>query len=303
LRRKLKAVRARWQAARLSLRNRWSAESLLDPSGPVVSLTTHPGRLDLAFHAIESIGNGYLKPSRIILWITDEESRRRLPITLRRLEKRGLSIEQSEELGPHTKYYPYVERSCTFDAPLVTADDDVIYPRDWLAKLSAAHQSNPEVIHCFRARRMRTTERRLVPYNSWLTCADTRPSHLNFVTGTLGAIYPPGFLRCLKQSGKAFQRCCPTADDIWLTTVALRGGFKIAQLGDRRGNMPTVPNSQKKRLFDLNVLRGENQVQLIRTLSEADLATLQYEQKMELQEQRHSPVRGLAARGVACGNP
>ena len=59
-----------------------------------------------------------------------------------------------------------------------------------------------------------------------------------------------------------------------LTVVALRGGFPVAQLYDTPKHFPAVPNSQTKRLYDLNVVLGENQVQLMRTLSEADLAAL-----------------------------
>jgi hypothetical protein len=59
-----------------------------------------------------------------------------------------------------------------------------------------------------------------------------------------------------------------------LTVIALRGGFKIAQLCDMPRFFTTIPNSQTKRLYDLNVVLGENQVQLMRTLSKADLSAL-----------------------------
>ena len=103
---------------------------------------------------------------------------------------------------------------------------------------------------------------------------DTRPSHLNFITGVSGVIYPPDYLRYLKGHGTEFTRCCPHADDIWLTAVALRGGFKIAQLDPKPRLFATIPGSQSKRLYDLNVVLGENQVQLMATLSKADLALL-----------------------------
>jgi len=119
---------------------------------------------------------------------------------------------------------------------------------------------------------------RTTPYNSWAPCDDMRPSHLNLITGVSGVIYPPEYLRHLKQSGTDFMRCCPHSDDIWLTVVALRGGFKIAQLYDTPRVFTTIPRSQAKRLYDLNVVLGENQVQLMRTLSESDLAALRSHQ-------------------------
>jgi hypothetical protein len=274
-----KALRAWLKKCRLSLRNRWSNESLLDPSGPVISMTTHPSRRNLVSHAIESIARGTRKPSSLHLWITDEKFCLHLPPALLRLKARGLEIHFTENLGPHTKYYPYVKGESEFDRPLVTADDDIMYPRDWLQKLIAGYEADPAAIHCFRAHRIRMNGAQLAPYNSWHHCEDTVPSHLNFLTGVSGVIYPPGYLNYLKRQGDAFRQCCPHADDIWLTIVALRGGFKVAQLENRRRYFATIPHSQKKRLYDLNVIMGGNQIQLMKTLSEVDLSALHHHQK------------------------
>ena len=237
-------------------------------------MTTQPHRLEQVFYTIESIARGRRKPSRIHLWITDSKSYSNLPSTLRRLEARGLEIHLTEDLGPHTKYFPYINRETAFDTPLVTADDDVLYPQNWLEQLIRGHEANPSAIHCFRAHRIRMANARPAPYNGWAACEDTRPSHLNFITGVSGVIYPPGYLQYLKQCGTGFTSCCPHADDIWLTVIALRGGFKIAQLFDEPRYFTTIPDSQKTRLYNLNVISGENQVQLIKTLSKADLSAL-----------------------------
>lgn len=258
----------------LYLRNRWSKETILDPSGPALSLTTHGYRLDLVFYAIESIGLGSRKPSRITLWLQDEEAYVKPPETLRRLQSRGLEIHLSEDLGPHTKYYPYIDRESEFDAPLVTADDDILYPRDWLQQLIEAYEANPSAVHCYRVHRMRLNNKRFMPYNEWGRCLSTSPTHLNFITGVSGVIYPPNFLEYLKHQGRAFTHCCPASDDIWLTVNALRGGFKIAQVKDAPVNFGMILGSQKRRLYTSNVQAGDNQYQLMRTFSEADLAEL-----------------------------
>ena len=87
-------------------------------------------------------------------------------------------------------------------------------------------------------------------------------------------IYPPGYLQYLKQQGKALTQSCPYADDIWLSMNALRSGFKVAQVGSRQRLFPTIPGSQKERLYAINVLSGLNQAQLRRTYSEGDLMML-----------------------------
>jgi len=278
-RQRVAAARTRPDLYRLSLKNKRSGDSLLDPAGPVLSMTTQPHRLGLVHYAIESIARGTRKPSRLHLWISDEKSYSNLPSTLQRLRSRGLEIHLTEDFGPHTKYYPHVRRESRFDAPLVTADDDVIYPQDWLEQLIRSHETDPSAIHCFRAHRIRIADSRPTPYNGWAPCGDRRPSHLNFLTGVSGVIYPTEYLRYLKQFGTEFTQCSPHSDDIWLTVIALRGGFKIAQVSDTPRFFTTIPRSQSKRLYNLNVILGENQVQLMRTLSKGDLAALLSHQK------------------------
>ena len=273
-RRSMERMRIRLQMLDFYLRNRWSKESVLDPSGPVLSMTSQRHRLELAFYALESIVKGSRKPSRIILWLTDEESCSNPPETIQRLKARGLEIHHAEELGPHTKYYPYIERERNLAVPLVTADDDKLYPRGFIKLLVDAYEGDASAIHCFRAHRIGMSDGQLMPYNYWLPCEDTQPSHLNFVTGVSGVIYPPGYLKYLKQQGKAFTQSCPYADDIWLSVNALRSGFKVAQVGRKQGLFSTIPGSQKQRLYNTNVLSGLNQVQLRKTYSEADLLAL-----------------------------
>jgi hypothetical protein len=269
-----KQMRIRLQMLDLYLRNKWSEESALDPSGPVVSMTSQCHRLELAFYALESIAAGSRKPSRMILWLTDEDSCSNPPETIERLKARGLEIHHSEELGPHTKYYPYIDRETDMVVPLVTADDDTLYPNDFIKQLTEAYKADTSTIHCFRAHRISMSCGRLMPYNSWTPCVDREPSHLNFITGVSGVIYPPEYLKYLKQQGKAFTQACPHGDDIWLSVNALRGGFKVAQIGRKQCLFPTIPKTQKRRLFDINVLSGLNQAQLRKTYSEADLMAL-----------------------------
>ena len=264
----------RLQLLDIYLRNRWSREFVLDPSGPVLSMTSQCHRLELAFYALESIAMGSRKPSRMILWLTDEESCSNPPETIQRLKTRGLEIHHAEELGPHTKYYPYIDRESDLAVPLVTADDDKLYPRDFIKQLIDAYEADASVIHCFRAHRIGMSNGRLMPYNYWFPCEGRQPSHLNFITGVSGVIYPPRYLKYLKQQGKAFTQSCPYGDDIWLSVNALRSGFKVAQVGSKQGLFSTIPGSQKQRLYNTNVLSGLNQVQLRKTYSEADLLAL-----------------------------
>jgi hypothetical protein len=285
IRQALRAPRRRWDRFRSSLdearnlaplafRNWFSNQSLLDASGPPVSITTHGNRVHRVHYAIESIASATLKPSRIILWVSERESFEHLPPQLRRLMARGLEVRLCEELGPHTKYFPYLELTDRSDGPLVTADDDVIYPPFWLAKLAAAHAAAPDRIHCHRARRIGFSGSELAPYATWKLVEDRFPSHLNFITGVGGAIYPPAFLQFLAQAGRGFEQCCPRSDDVWLTVNAIRAGIPVGQVRNRPFGLWSIPGTQDQRLFDENVRNGGNQIQLRRTFTQEDVAIL-----------------------------
>ena len=259
---------------RLKLWNVISQEPLNTSSGPVVSLTTYGKRTKSVYLTIESIGLGIVRPSRIILWLDDLSIISNLPTSLRRLERRGLEIKTCENFGPHKKYYPYVEDRTTFECPLVTADDDVIYPSDWLYKLVRAFEEDSSNVSCHRAREVLLSGHRVAPYISWPYCSSNHPSFRFFATGVCGVIYPPGFQQHLKTAGRAFMDICPKADDLWLHVMALRSGYKIRQITSEALDFPEIPGTQEQALFKSNQFGGENDQQILRTYNDADIALL-----------------------------
>ena len=69
----------------------------------------------------------------MILWIDEELEDEPLPHGLRRLQRRGLEVRyHKDDMGPHMKYFPYVNSASGHLRPLVTADDDKRYSKEWL---------------------------------------------------------------------------------------------------------------------------------------------------------------------------
>ncbi|MDR3413234.1 MAG: hypothetical protein P4L87_20160, partial [Formivibrio sp.] len=60
------------QIGLLFLINRLGSRAVTEQGGPVVSLTTYKKRSKKVYLAIESIADGDVRPSRLILWIDDE---------------------------------------------------------------------------------------------------------------------------------------------------------------------------------------------------------------------------------------
>ena len=258
--------------------NRISKKPVTEQGGPVVSMTTYGARSQTAYLAIESIARGTARPSRLILWIDEEELFRRLPATIRRLQMRGLEVRWSQGYGSHTKYYPYIESENTFREPLVTADDDVLYPRYWLRKLIDANREYPENVNCYWAFVMETDNTGIGRYATFKACSSTLPSTRNIALGVMGVIYPPPFLMILKRAGTAFRESCPQGDDLWLHVHALRAGFRVRQVLPKLPyfSFQAIPGSQQMALSYDNVTYGDgNDRQVKATYTEADVRLLQ----------------------------
>lgn len=260
----------------LGVVSRVSGRPLVDGRNPtVVSLTSYAARLRSVHLTIESIGRGSVRPGRIILWVDPEVVVDDLPVELQRLRRRGLEIASSPgRYGPHTKYFPYVMSEAPHAALLVTADDDSLYPRWWLASLQEAAAGSEDVV-CFRAHRVGfDADGGLAPYNSWSPVTGTEPSPLNFATGVSGVGYPPAFLNELQVLGDAFADKCAKADDVWLHYAAVLGGRRIRQLGPRPRKFPEVLSTQVMALHRGNTGQAANDAQIAATYSADVLETL-----------------------------
>jgi len=248
---------------------------VVKPGGPVVSLTTHNKRIYTVHLTIESIGRGSLLPSRLILWLDDKSLFDSLPPALRRLQDRGLEIKLSENYGPYTKFYPYVASLPEFHAPLITADDDVLYPPNWLQGLAAAYAQYPDFINCYRARLVSVDETGMDRYKNYHLLDTTAPSICHMGTGVSGIIYPPAFQKILKDAGTRFTDTCPKGDDLWLYLCALRSGYKVRQIRTQPLEFPGIPGTQDIALHLQNISHDDgNDRQIKATFTEADIAIL-----------------------------
>jgi hypothetical protein len=243
--RTFRGLQLRADISRLKLRNRFSRSAVATGRpGVIVSLTTYDKRVGVVHLAIESIARGHAAPSRLILWLDDTALLANLPQPLLRLQKRGLEIRQCKNYGPYKKYYSYLEREQVLIHPLVTADDDVIYPPSWLAGLIAANRQFPNCVNCYRARQMMLRDGKFAPYREWPLCESTAPRFSFMATGVSGAIYPAALLGELKRAGTGFEARSPRSDDLWLHVWTIRSNFKIRQIQPQAIHFPLIPGSQ-----------------------------------------------------------
>lgn len=258
----------------LIVRNRFSRRSAVDAaSSVVVSMTTYGQRVRRVHVALESIARGTTRPGRLILWLDDASV---VPTSaLRRLERRGLEIITVESgLRVHTKYFPYARSTGHHQVPMVTSDDDIIYPPHWLAGLLEAAGREPGAIVCYRAHRIAFDGDSLLPYREWRPTTSSEASPLNFGTSVSGQLFPARLLDLLRDRGEAFRNVSPMNDDIWVHWVAITNAIPVAQVSAETQHFTLVPGTQSSGLFITNMWGGENDEQFAATYAPSDLLAL-----------------------------
>ncbi|GAA1351549.1 hypothetical protein [Falsarthrobacter nasiphocae] len=257
--------------------NRFSKTPVTGSADVDVSITSYGSRLGIVPYAIESLAMGALRPRRMILWISDDSfDPQSLPM-LNRLVARGLEIRRTEDLGPHKKWYPYaVGEAGGEQRALVVADDDILYPSNWLEGLVEGHTSLTNVVVGYRAHAMEITDSGDVePYSRWgVGSPEDEASHRLFVTSGAGTVIPPSLLSEMASHGMSFMEYTPRADDIWLNVSAIRANLPRKVLPNDHIRCVSFPRSQATALHHDNVTGGGNDQQLASTLTQQDRHTL-----------------------------
>ena len=231
----------------------------------IVSLASIPSRLDSVSICVHSLLRQSLKPDKLILWLPDNIDT--IPSALSRLRKYGLDIRMTPEIGPHKKLIP-----CLRDYPearIATADDDRIYPPQWLEGLIRAYQTEPEFLHCYMGKFIVKDADGLAPYDQWLTPRSDPEDPTLFIEPNLnmlamsggGALFAPGLLNAEALNEEVFLEICPYADDIWYKAMSLMNNVKVKKLHYPNVSPLVIPNSQNDALYIYNMGQSGNDIQ------------------------------------------
>lgn len=232
----------------------------------IISLTSYPARINTVEQTIKSLLNQTLNPKKIVLALGEDNFPNKendLPESLRSLLSDKFEIlwtpkdlRSYKKLVPALKEYP--------NDIIVTADDDVIYKKDWLEKLYEAYKKEPSLIHCHRAHRITFDKnKKIMPYLEWVWgVKKVKPSFNNFFTGAGGVLYPPNVLNKDVFNIELFQKLAPLADDIWFWAMAVLNDIKVNVIKKGYVQLEYVENTQDNGLFNFNVNESKNDEQL-----------------------------------------
>ena len=235
---------------------------------PVISITSFPARIATVNQTIESIINQNYPYKCITLWLADSQfpnKEKDLPESLIKLkDAKSLCIGWCEDTKSYKKLIPSLKKYPN-DA-IITIDDDLIYPVDWLERLVCAYMNDKSSIHTMRAHGIKIDSLlHIQPYANWMSNMDcAEKSYFNFFTGVGGVLYPPKTLSDNVLNEKQMLKLCPNADDIWFWANAILNRTKINLVTPNIGPLNYVPGSQDGDipLWKVNVTMGLNDLHM-----------------------------------------
>lgn len=247
----------------------------------VISLTSVPWRFEKLHVVLMSLLWQTERADRVVLWLSEYNLKGervleadKLPKNLKRMQRKGIEIEFVDDIRSYRKLIPTLERFP--DAIIVTADDDTLYPSNWLERLLEGHKSHPEDVVCYRGTRMLIEKDSIAPYAQWpeYTSCD-KPSYLLFAQGGEGALYPPGALHPEVHNREVFMEISPTADDVWFKAMVLYNDVRHVKLSEKHQDFQRVHGTQVggQTLHHVNNVLGQNDQQVAAVFSRYDLIT------------------------------
>lgn len=243
-------------------------------SDVIVSLTTYPGRVRTAWRTVESLLRQSVGPKKVVLVLSDEEfPARELPPHFQAQRPRGLEVMWI----PHTlrSYQKLIPVLSSHPAhTIVTADDDVFYPRDWLEGLLRESARRPGWILGYRGLELPLAEEidnRL--WTEWPPASERTPPQRVFLTGVSGMLYPPQSLTGTALDVDLAFKLCPTDDDIWTWAMAAIVSTPLGVVSRKHGSEfpPSILKRHPPGLQDINIKEDQDIVQFKRVLNHFNL--------------------------------
>lgn len=240
----------------------------------IVSLTSFPARFAEIHLTLKSLLLQSEKPDRILVYLGSDSSKDQFTQEMLDLEKYGVEyhIDSSRNLKSHKKYF-YAMQDFPDDI-VVTADDDVYYPSNWLSCLLNSYRKYPEAVSARRVHLMKRNGNELAQYNWWEDqCRRIdKPSFALIATGCSGILYPPHCLPATAFDENLIRELCFEADDVWLKCMEVLNNVPVAWAKNWEVDLLDVATSQKGALSSLNVDCSKNDAYLRNVMSHFNIS-------------------------------
>ena len=222
----------------------------------IISLTSIESRLPTLELTIRSLLDQDVGFQKVVLWL-NEMLALSVPKRLRALCSDRFEIRYSKEHGPHRKLIETLRHH--EGATVVTCDDDMLYPQDWLARLLATHQQHPGDIIGHECRKVSyKANNALEDYECWPDEANGASSATTLAIGYGGVLYPPKALHPDALNSELYEELAPRADDLWYKAMALRQGTAVRRSENSTPKPTPILFAERVSLKKTNIRQGGN---------------------------------------------
>lgn len=191
----------------------------------IISITSDSSGLKDLPKTVYSLLSQYVKPDRIILWLSNEyENLTNLPYELTQFIKNGLEIRFTDECGVYTNFLSAFREFS--NSIIVTAKDNIYYKSDWLDKLYMSYAAHPEDIHVHNALRAELKDNAVI-CNAQKIVSEEEARFDNIPLGEGGILYPPNCFSSEAFRSDIFLKTTPQIDNLWFWVMALVKNRKI----------------------------------------------------------------------------
>lgn len=215
----------------------------------IVSLTSYPRRIMTVAPVIDSLLHQSLKPDMVILWLAEEEFPQKehsLPKRLRKYIKFGLQIKWCENLKSYKKLIPALLEYP--DDIIVTADDDIRYPENWLEILYIAHLIHSNEILCHYAYQPHFEGQFTKSFPKIIKTPGVLTDTQIIGSGG-GALFPPHSLYKDITQTKLFNKIAPHNDDYWIWAMAKLSDTPMRLVDKFMDNIVCIDGTQETGLW------------------------------------------------------
>mgnify|MGYP005769177271 CR=1 FL=1 len=227
----------------------------------VVSLTSFPKRFPYLGMCLKSLVIQKVKPDKIIVYLGSDSTPDMLTEEMKFYQNYGVEyrFDKTMNIMPHKKYFYAMQEF--ENSIVVTADDDVIYPRNWLKSLYDSYKHNPNAVSARRVHQIKFDgQGRVIPYDKWKDqCRNIRkPSKQLIATGNSGVLYPPKCLHIEAFDKDAITNLCLRSDDLWLKCMEIKNDTPVVWVKNWQVKPASIDSENNSRLQDENIFTGKN---------------------------------------------
>lgn len=220
----------------------------------VVSISAGEDDFDKLEYTLYSVFNQQVVPDHVVLWVSDEYELTDLPYSVTKFIKNGLDVHFVKDIGSFTKIlYALKEFN---DCIVVTADENIFYPKDWLSKLYLSYISCPDDIQAHSVALVTEDNGKIASVKSWKKFAGMEgASYKYFPLETGGVLYPPNcFIREVSRED-IYDKKLNASWDLWSWGIAVVSGRKTRLVKSHIKSFATVNiiksfNKYKKYAFN-----------------------------------------------------